>query len=284
MCTAKNLIAYVISDVYPRLMVLCPFIFLLTTSNSPLLKLQPTEVASTHWVSLRALLTPSLRTVEHVHVSDRYATQGGFISRLATRWMTGKMEFSAIKLIPTESLYCSPGSDLLSGSSPRESVSLFGRLGKLVLNEDSPSEKARVLILWGLTLGVMADFLEMLPPHNAVELWKHPTFTAPDLRLLVSILTYSMRQRNAQKAKNVKRPSETAADDTTIALNPDESAAGNSDIDKDSAGEHQHAIGILLQGYYDRLRVAIVVFAVWRLLAGSVGSYYLFRWIRRRYF
>jgi hypothetical protein len=127
----------------------------------------------------------------------------------------------------------------------------------------------------------MADFLEMLPPHNAVELWKHPTFTAPDLRLLVSILTYSIRKRNAQTAKNVRRPSETAADDTTIALHVEESVSEN--IDKDATGGHQHAIGIMLHGYYDRLRVAIAIFAAWRLLAGSVGSYYLFRWVRRRY-
>jgi hypothetical protein len=262
-------------------MVLCPFIFLLITSNSPQLKLQPTEVASTHWVSLRALLTPSLRTVELVHVSDRYAKQGGFISRLATRWMTGKMEFSALKLIPTESLYCSSEPGFLPDPNPQEPASLFGTLG-ISPSEAASSEKARVLLLWGLTLGVMADFLEMLPPHNAVGLWKHPTFTAPDLRLLVSILTYSIRKRNAQKAKNVRRPSETAADDTTIALNLDETllAAGNNDsIDKDAVGGHQHAIGILLQGYYDRLSVAIAIFAAWRLLVGLVGLYYLFKWV-----
>ncbi|CRG83210.1 putative protein C14C4,10c [Talaromyces islandicus] len=261
------------------LMVLCPFIFLLTTSNSPPLKLQPTEVASTHWVSLRALLTPSLRTVELVHVSNRFAKQGGYISQLATRWMTGKMEFSALKLLPTESLYCSSEPGFLPDPNPQHS--LFGKLGILPPRAAS-SEKSRVLLLWGLTLGVLADFLEMLPPHNAVELWKHPTFTAPDLRLLVSILTYSIRKRNAQNVKNVRRPSETATDDTTIALHLEENAAGNSDRDRDATGGHQHAIGIMLHGYYDRLRVAIAVFAAWRLLAGSVGSYYLFKWATRK--
>lgn len=243
-------------------------------------------MASTHWVSLRALLTPSLRTVELVHVSDRYAKQGGFISRLATRWMTGKMEFSALKLLPTESLYCSSEPGFLPDPNPQVPASLFGTLG-ISPSGAASSEKARVLLLWGLTLGVMADFLEMLPPHNAVELWKHPTFTAPDLRLLVSILTYPIRKRNAQRAKNVRRPSETAADDTTIALHLDETPAGGGNtsgsIDNDAAGGHQHAIGILLQGYYDRLRLAIAIFAAWRLLAGSVGAYYLFKWVRRRY-
>lgn len=261
---------------------MCPFIFLLTTSNSPPLKLQPTEVASTHWVSLRALLTPSLRTVELVHVSNRFATQGGYISQLATRWMTGKMEFSALKLIPTESLYCSSEPGFLPDQTPQGPASLLGTLG-ISPSGAASAEKGRVLLLWGLTLGVFADFLELLPPHNAVELWKPPTFTAPDLRLLASILTYSIRKRNAQTAKNVKRPSETAADDTTIALHLEENAAGNGDIDKDATGGHQHAIGIMLHGYYDRLRLAIAIFAAWRFLAGSVGSYYLFRWVRRRY-
>jgi len=88
-------------------MVLCPFIFLYTSSEQLNLRIQPTEVASIHWVSLRALLSSSSRAVEHVDLAERYANQGGFVFRLAQRWMTGCMEFSAIGLIPTESLFCS---------------------------------------------------------------------------------------------------------------------------------------------------------------------------------
>ncbi|KAH8704234.1 hypothetical protein BGW36DRAFT_370931 [Talaromyces proteolyticus] len=266
------------------LMVLCPFIFLLTSRNSPPLKLQPTEVASTHWVSLRALLAPSFRSVERVDVSDRYAKQGGIISRVASRWMTGMMEFAALRLLPTESLYCSSIPGFLPESS-RRPTSVFQKW-KQWISGTQPilPEKGRTLLLWGLTLGILADFLEMLPPHNAVELWTHPTFTAPDLRILVSIMTYSIRKRNAEKVKSLRQPSETAADDSTIALHVDEPVDAKSSGAKsdESALADQHATGILLQGYYDRLRLAIVVFSAWRLLAGSAGSYLIFRWLRRR--
>src|SRR3954447_24815658 len=88
-------------------MVLCPFVFLLTNPDTPTLKLQPTEVASTHWVPLRVLLSPSVRTYEYVDVSDRFARQGGILVKSIIRSVLGKMRFSAIRLIPSESVYCS---------------------------------------------------------------------------------------------------------------------------------------------------------------------------------
>ena len=41
---------------------------------------------------------------------------------------------------------------------------------------------------WGLTLGVMTDLLDLLPPHNARALWQYPSFTAPDVAAILSIL------------------------------------------------------------------------------------------------
>ncbi|PCG95889.1 Hypothetical protein PENO1_071250 [Penicillium occitanis (nom. inval.)] len=200
------------------LMVLCPFIFLLTSNNAPALTLQPTEVASTHWVSLRALLSPSLRSVEYVNVSARYARQHGLIRWGSSRWMTGMMEFSALRLLPTESLYSSTTPGFLPDETHQEKPTIFQRLNPWAARQAPYGEKNRELLLWGLTLGIMADFLDLLPPHNSVDLWKHPTFTAPDLRLIVSLLTYSIRKRNATKVKAARRPSQTAADDSTMAL------------------------------------------------------------------
>ncbi|KAL1985528.1 hypothetical protein VTN96DRAFT_7748 [Rasamsonia emersonii] len=282
------------------LMVLCPYIYLLTSSRSPALKLQPTEVASTHWVSLRALLSPSLRTVEYVDLSERYASRGGFFTRLATRWMTGMMEFSAVRLVPTESLYCSSIPGFVPESTSSESLSLFQRWKAWSLsNQAGSSDPSRPLLLWGLTLGIMADFLDMLPPHNAVQLWRYPTFTCPDLRLIVTILTYPLRKRNALKVRSFRRPSQTAADASTVALavteetdskyNPNEVGIGGLGVGRyygPSPPDHQkatnHAVGIMLNGYYDRLRVAMYVFLAWRLAAGSIASLYVWKWLRRR--
>ncbi|EED14896.1 NUDIX family hydrolase, putative [Talaromyces stipitatus ATCC 10500] len=266
------------------LMVLCPFIFLLTSNISPNLTLQPTEVASTHWVSLRALLSPSLRSVEHVNVSARYAKQNRLIRWGSSRWMTGMMEFSALRLLPTESLYCSSTPGFLPDESHQTRPFILQRFNPWAARPAAYGDKNRELLLWGLTLGIMADFLDLLPPHNAIDLWKHPTFTAPDLRLIVSLLTYSIRKRNAAKVKAARRPSQTAADDSTIALSYEEDGqSDNANNEKDSSvSGHEHATAILLQGYYDRLRLSLGVFAVWRLALGSVGAYYIWKQLRPR--
>lgn len=278
-------------------MVLCPFIFLTTRSDFPTLKLQPTEVASTHWVSLRALLSPSLRTVEYVDMSQRFARQGGFLSRVAIRSLMGWMQFSAIRLVPSESQHCisTPGF-IPDGQSERPT--LVRRFASWCLSNQADSgDRNRPLLLWGLTLGILADFLDMLPPHTAVQLWKYPTFTAPDLRFICSILTYHLRKRNMLQAKMGPRLSDTASDSETAALpvtpiksthDPNEVGFGGLGVgtyygptDRMSDGT-SYAVGTLLRGYYQRLRVAIYVFLAWRIAIGSAAAITAWRILRRR--
>lgn len=281
-------------------MVLCPFIFLSTRSDSPTLKLQPTEVASTHWVSLRSLLSPSLRTVEQVDVSDRFTKQGGPFLRIACRSIIGWMQFCAIRLTPTESLHCSSVPGFIPGTEETQnSPSLFQRWKTWRFgNQIDSSDKSPPLLLWGLTLGIMADFLDMLPPHTAVQLWTYPTFTPPDLRLIVAILTHRLRRRNALKAKSGMQPNQTAADSQTAALPVEkeaDSGRGHSDVGIGGLGVARHykpsgnvpegtsyAVAILLKGYYDRLRVAIYVFLAWRAAASSIAAFYAWKLLRRR--
>ncbi|KAH0372902.1 L-lactate dehydrogenase, partial [Aureobasidium melanogenum] len=165
------------------LMVLCPYVFLVTRHDLPPLRLQPTEVASTHWVPVRSLLDPGQRTVHTEDVSNRLANQETGIKKWALAGMLGKMEFSAIQLLPAESLYCheSPTDD-----SNHHKIAPPRNVLKRLLNFSRspvlpPPPQHRPLILWGLTLGVVADFLDLLPPHNALELWTYPTFTMPDM-------------------------------------------------------------------------------------------------------
>ncbi|KAJ9200611.1 hypothetical protein DTO164E3_1369 [Paecilomyces variotii] len=284
------------------LMVLCPFIFLQTSTDSPMLRLQPTEVASSHWVSLRALLSPSLRTMERVDLSERWLTRGGFITRFVCRSMMGLMEFSAIRLVPTESIHCSsiPGF-IPEDKSSQGSLSLIdGWKSWYLSNQADSADRGRPLLLWGLTLGILADFLDMLPPHNAVQLWKYPTFTTPDLRLIVSILTYGLRKRNALEAQSGSLGNLTAVDSQTAALpiaqdegsdpkhDPNEVGIGGMGVGryygesaKASGDGSSHAVGILLKGYYGRLRTAVWVFLAWRAATGSLAALCLWKWFRR---
>lgn len=278
-------------------MVLCPFIFLTTRSDSPTLKLQPTEVASTHWIPLRALLSPFFRTDEYVDVSSRFAQQGGFLARIAVRSFMGLMQFSAVRLLPSETQQCTTTPGFFPDDQKHE-LSLLNRIKSWCSSSRvDPANTSRPLLLWGLTLGILADFLDMLPPHNAVQMWKYPTFIAPDLRLIVSVLTHKLRKRNARMVKFGRRPSDTATDSETAALpvtpstsnhDPNEVGIGGLGVgryygptDQVSDGT-SYAVGIMLRGYYQRLRVAIYVCLIWRMALGSAAAIAAWRYLRRR--
>jgi 8-oxo-dGTP pyrophosphatase MutT (NUDIX family) len=186
------------------LMVLCPYVFLLTEHNTPPLKLQPTEVASTHWVPLRSLLMPSQRTVVFEDVSSRLANQETGVKKWMLSLVLGKMMFAAIHLAPTESLHSfeTPAAPLLQSnrySPPTTSSYIEGFVTRLMrfdpVNQTHTPAPEHPLLLWGLTLGVVADFLDLLPPHNALTLWTYPTFTPIDVRAAIWLLTYRFKHR-----------------------------------------------------------------------------------------
>ena len=277
-------------------MVLCPFIFLTTRTDSPSLRLQPTEVASTHWVPLKALLSPCLRTVEYVDMSQRYLKQAGFLGRMAVRSLVGWMQFSAVRLLPSETLYSTAMVDSVLDENNKQKSVVQRLRGWCLSNQAESNDMNRPLLLWGLTLGVLADFLEMIPPHNAVELWSHPTFTMPDLRLIVGIITYRLRKLNAQKVKLGSRVSSTASDGETTALPVSASTEGAHDPNETGTGGlrryygptgqagsgSSYAIGILLQGYYQKLGTAIYIFLALRIAMGSAAAFAAWRFLRRR--
>ncbi|CAG7968237.1 unnamed protein product [Penicillium olsonii] len=274
------------------LMVLSPFVFLMTRSDSPTLRLQPTEVASTHWIPLRALLSPSQRTVEYVDMSQRFARQGGFFTRLAVRSLMGWMQFSAVRLLPSETQQCTTTPGFFPDDRQPSLIQRFE--GWCLNNQAESTDTGRPLLLWGLTLGILADFLDMLPPHNAVQLWKYPTFTVPDLRLIVSVVTYHLRRRNARNVKAGARPSGPTEGERALPK-----FAGPNDHDHNEVGigglgvgryygasdqatdGQSYAVGMLLRGYYTRLRMAIWVFLAWRVAIGSVAGLSAWRLLRR---
>lgn len=278
-------------------MVLCPFIFLMTRSDSPPLRLQPTEVASTHWVPLRALLSPSLRTVENVDMSQRLSNTGGIIPRFVYRCLLGMMQFSAVRLRPTESLQSNTTPGVIPDDYRAPPSVSPGRRWTAWFSGSQPDiiKQERPLLLWGLTLGILADFLDMLPPHTAVQLWKYPTFTTPDLWLIVSVLTCRLRKRNQLQVQSGARPSNTAVDGQTAALPVTQTTDDNNEVgigglgvgryygpsDKVPDGS-KYAVGIMLKGYYSRLRVAVSIFLAWRAVVGSVAAIYTWRYFRRR--
>ncbi|KAL2808170.1 hypothetical protein BJX63DRAFT_409977 [Aspergillus granulosus] len=276
------------------LMVLCPYVFLLTDCDTPILTLQPTEVASTHWVSLDVLLSPSSRTVEHVDMTQRLANTGGLMARLVSRSLMGYMQFSAIQLNPTETLQSSLNVKQSIGSSP--TTTLLQRCKSLVCGAQRASNQSPPLLLWGLTLGILADFLDMLPPHTAVQLWNYPNFTSPDLRLIVNLLTYRVRKRNMHQVKFGARPgpNNTAIDGETAALpvvaeKDDRNQVGIGGLGvgryygpSDRPDGSAYAVGIMLRGYYQKIRLALYIFFAWRGALGSLAAFCVWKYIHRR--
>ncbi|KAI5357660.1 Putative NUDIX hydrolase domain, coenzyme A pyrophosphatase [Septoria linicola] len=213
------------------LLVLCPYVFLLTTHNIPPLKLQPTEVASTHWVPLRSLLSPEQRTIAFEDVSSRIANQETGVKKWMLSSILGRMIFAAINLEPTESLYSaeSPSSDVTLQNNryaqltTKDKLSLFAsRVWRAdIFNQFPTPQKDGPLLLWGLTLGVIQDFLDLMPPHNALTLWTYPTFTPLDVRLWIWLLTYNLKHRKRvelQSGSEFKdiRPSFGGASETGV--------------------------------------------------------------------
>ncbi|ORY78672.1 NUDIX hydrolase domain-like protein [Protomyces lactucae-debilis] len=192
------------------LMTLCSYVYVLKQPGLPVPVIQPTEVASAHWVSLDNLQSLASRTVEYVDVSTRLARQGGWLAEKLATPMFGRMRFAAIKLDPTKSV-------------PEGSANGIN------------------LLCWGLTLSVLTDFLDLIPPHTSIATWQFPTFGAWDLRVVL----YLMTRRARQAARQIKRATLTH------------------DADMDW-------VGVAIREYYSAVRPAIVV--TLGLRVGVLGS------------
>ena len=266
----------------PRsLMVLCPFVYLALRHDLPPLNLEPSEVHSAHWVALRGLLAPSLRTAERWDLS-KGSVQRGYIAQMLTRATAGYMLFGGIKLKPTESLYCSSISGFIpetrnpatwTESATHMISNAFTR------NPNQHVEDDRSLTLWGLTMGIVADFLEMFDAHGTSKLWYWPTFSPPDVQAMVSLLTYKFRSQKMQElatATGIPAPNAvrvSALDATTFTTSLTRRSPGS-----ESGG----AGGLLLDGYYDRLFKALYVTLFARFTFGLALTAFIVRRYRRR--
>lgn len=265
------------------LMVLCPFVYLMLRHDIPPLTLQPTEVHSAHWVSVRALISPSLSTFEHCDVSERLAHPGHDITRFFLRAVFGQMIFAATQLIPTESLYCSSVSRFLPENDQATShrIPLFRHLRSLLYDKmASDNKNQRPINLWGLTLGIISDFLGSLPSDGPSKFWAWPTFTPWDLRFVVWVFAYAFRARKLKDLHSNSEKSNLGRSLNTAELrgldNETFTASGAVLPRKVSPSS---AVGTMLDGYFDLLRKAVITTLLLRLGFGT----YLIVWLKRKF-
>jgi hypothetical protein len=257
-------------------MVLCPYIYLLTSPTYPAQRLQPTEVASTHWVSLRALQAPSLRTYEYADVSARLAKSELGIKRWFLQSMLSKMMFAAIHLVPSNSTYCATIPGFIPSGGPPDDGAL-GKAREVLRGSEDRDVGRPPLLLWGLTLGVVSDLLEHLPPHNALELWTYPTFTNWDVRFVMWAMSYRFRKQKAvemstQAAMGLETTSVPVID-AEVAEKPGEVGIAGLGVGRSwgRAGRakmvaRNAAVNSMLEGYYPIVRKAVAT-----ALAARIG-------------
>ena len=252
-------------------MVLCPFVYLVLQHNIPPLTLQPSEVHSAHWVALRGLLAPSLRTAERWDLAKGSVVQQGYLMRTLTRAVAGYMLFGGIRLKPSESLYCNstPGfiPETRNPKTWMESVTNIVN-NTFAGNRSHLIEDDRSLVLWGLTLGIIADFLELLDVHKTSKLWYWPTFSPYDVRAIVWLLTYRFRSQKLQQltAKTSGTPAPTNNNNDDVRVSGfDATTVTISNMRQSKGSESGVAGGLLLEGYFDRLFKALYVALLTRL-------------------
>lgn len=290
------------------LMVLCPYLYLLTSPAYPAQRLQPTEVASSHWVPVRALLSPDLRTYEYADVSARLAKSDAIVKQWFLQAMLSKMMFAAIRLLPTNSTHCATIPDFVSGSIHRADGALAYIQGAWMGAEARRRDGKPPLLLWGLTLGVVSDFLEHMPPHNALELWTYPTFTHWDVRFLIWAMSYRFRKQKALEMATVASSVSSATMDRASGNVPVQDfpgigseamgalygkQLGEADISGLGVGTEWRqtgrakmiargaAVNSLLEGYYPLVRRAVTTAVVGRLSMAALLALLAWRTVRQ---
>ena len=186
--------------------------------------------------------------------------------------------FSAVMLMPSESLFCDTSRDMSRSEPADRHISSKG------LNSSSQERKElhsrQNLVLWGLTLGMISDFLQLLDSEGTQKLWSWPTFSHWDIRFYVWLLTRKYRNQKAEEEQAAPEPGSpssgherlSGADSTTTAVSV---RPGGKGLRSGLAGAHH------LDSYFENMKQAIILAIATRL----VGGLALVTWIlgkRRR--
>ena len=302
-------------------MVLCPFVYLLLQPNVPPLSLQPAEVHSAHWVPLRWLLAPDLRTQERSDISDRLKPQRGPLAKHFIRATTGQLVFRATLLLPSESLYSmpapeqtlKPGTEQNNKGNITSSAFLNSIYTLMAPLRTQTQPIIPPLRLWGLTLGIVSDLLEKIDVDEAATLWRWPTFSHLDIRLILWLSTRKLRKQLTTSTSEFGKPLATSGranadgdvdearnqgqidgresvkvngmDGTTHTTTTEPVSTSTSTSITNVEGKPKPQVGLpaaeLLDEYFRRMRRSVMIALILRAnLAALVVGYLI--WRRRR--
>lgn len=149
------------------LMVLSPYVFVQTSPFSPLPDLQPSEVASAHWIPLSLLYTPKPKWGKtSVDISSRLAPKSPLV-RWVLRALVGKMDFKCI-LLPNEPVAIAEYDENEQDANMLADASNLGaeKPGSHLARAEEGSARPE-LRLWGLTLGMTLDLLSHMTTFHS---------------------------------------------------------------------------------------------------------------------
>jgi hypothetical protein len=195
------------------------------------------------------------------------------------------MLLAATRLHPSESKFATESKEYLGISPPPERQStnqtiplLFAR-SRLQSIEDTGAS----LLLWGLTQGVVSDFLDMLPPFDTLKMWVYPTFAMPDVRLACWIFSYAYRRRyqrmvEAASEEFLKSIPDTGPETGMVTLE-DGTKRYYGRLRLDVKGRRSFAKAESMRDYFNALRNGFVAAMVGRV---TVMSFLIFYWWKVR--
>jgi hypothetical protein len=245
------------------------------------MRLQPSEVASAHWVPIRALMDPKYSTYWSQDVAARGSREPSFIARLIAQVLSGPILVGATRLHPSQSTFSTESPEYLGAPPPPERLSsnqtiplLFPR-SRLATIEDTGAS----LLLWGLTQGVVSDFLEMLPPFDTLKMWVYPTFSMPDVRLACWIFSYHYRKRYQRMvdAASEEFLRSNPDSDNTVTLK-DGTTRYRGRLRLDIKGRRSFAKAESMREYFDTLRNGFIAAMLGRATVSSILIAYLLKW------
>lgn len=158
-------------------MTLCPFVFVLTNPDAQVVP-QPTEIATAFWHPIKDVVDERNRCAEYASVGNRLGLETflpSWLSQTISAFL-GKMQFQAIVLNPSPDR-------LIYDSSHAHQVT-------------KPPYR-----LWGLTLGYMTDFFELMGPGMGVDRFRYPTMTHWDSKLIIHLLSYRLKKKRREAIK-----------------------------------------------------------------------------------
>ncbi|TKY85441.1 hypothetical protein EX895_005603 [Sporisorium graminicola] len=148
-------------------MVLSPYVFVQTSPFSPLPDLQPSEVASAHWIPLSLLYTPKPKWgTTSVDISSRLAPKSPLV-RWVLRALVGKMDFKCI-LLPNDPVAVAEYDENDEEAGLLVDASNYGteKAGSYIARVEEGKARPE-LRLWGLTLGMTLDLLSHMTTFNS---------------------------------------------------------------------------------------------------------------------